>query len=175
MRKVLLALFLSVFAVPLFAEALTPESIEKMSTKDIEKNLPDSNPGAYFSYAARLFKANKHDRATMWFYVGQIRYRARVLAHPENAADAAQFASLNKSFTQPITDWAGSDVRRWSRLIDEALAWDANNPNNDTAKDTYAAQLQQARAEVTKTRDDILKNEAAIKADRAARGIVDSN
>lgn len=177
MRKVLMAAALSFIVAPVFAEPLTGDSIQKLPNKQIEQNLPDSHPMAYFFYSNKLFQAGKKDPAVMWYYVGQIRFRANLLAHPELPADqdAAQLAQVNKTLGQTVINWSGSNIHQWTQTIDRALAWDAANPNNFTSKETYAAQLQQARDEMVKARDTITRTEAEIKADRAARGIVDDH
>lgn len=175
MRSILIAFVLSATAVAAHAEALTMEQVESMSSKQIEANLPDSHPLAYFAYAIKQFKAGKHDPAVQWYYVGQIRYQHHLLAHPELPAegDAAQLADINKNFGQAVTDYAGGNIRVWVTTIDRALSWDKANANNFTSKEAFAAQYEQARAEVTKTRDTIKRNEPQIRAERAARGLPD--
>jgi hypothetical protein len=173
MRRALVAAILSVFAVAAHSEALTMESLQKLPAKEVEKNLPDSHPMAYLAYAVRLYKEGKGDPATKWYYIGQIRYKHHLLAHPEATADAQQLADTTKGFGQAVTDYAGGNIRIWVQSIDQALSWDNANPNNFTSKETFATQLQEVRAEVTKTRDNIKRNEAQIKAERASKGMTD--
>jgi hypothetical protein len=175
MRRLILAAVLSITAVAIHAEALTAESIQSMNNKKVEQNLPDSHPSAYFHYAIKLFKANKQDLGVRWYYVGQIRYRAHLLAHPDLPANAepAEFADINKNLEPAISNWAGGNVRIWVQSINEALQWDASHPNNFTSKEMYASQIEQARDEVSKTRDTIKTSEAQIKAERAAKGLMD--
>lgn len=175
MRKLFLAAALCVTAVSIHAEALTADAIQSMNNKKVEENLPDSHPSAYFHYAVKLFKANKQDLAERWYYVGQIRYRAHLLANPNLPANAdpAEFADINKNLEPAISNWAGGNVRIWVQSINEALQWDASHPNNFTSKEEHAAQIEQARDEVTKLRDTIKKSEAQIKAERASKGLMD--
>lgn len=180
MRRSLLATALLVVVATAGATPLTQQAIEsvpdrKLPSKALEADLPDSHPMAYFLYAAKLFKAGKQDPATLWYYVGQIRFKQYLLAHPDLPAtgDPALFESARKAYGPAITDWAGGNIRIWLQMIRNALTWDADNPNNFTSKETFAAQLEQARAEVSDTYDTIKRTESAIKADRAARGLMD--
>lgn len=162
-------------AAPLTQEALDAVPDNKVPSKDLEANLPDSHPMIYFLYTAKLFRAGKQDLATRWYYVGQIRFRQYLLAHPELPADGdpALLADVNRNFGPAITDWSGGNIRIWLQTIRDALAWDAANPNNFTSKETYAAALEQARAEVTATYDTIRRTENEIRSERASRGLTD--
>ena len=175
LAAVLLAAAAAVSATPLTQQAIEAVSNRKLPSKEIEANLPDSHPMAYLLYAVKLFKAGKQDDATLWYYVGQIRFKQYLLAHPDlpEKGDPALFEQANKAFGPAITDWAGGNIRVWLQQIRDALQWDADNPNNFTSKETYAAQLKQARDEVSATYDTIKRTQNAIKADRAARGLMD--
>ena len=175
MRRFVLAFVLSLSAVAAHAESLTMDQIQSLSPKQIEAGLPDSHPFAYFAYAVKLAKAGKYDPAVQWYYVGQIRAHHHLLANPDLPAtgDAAELQGITKGLGQSLVDYAGGNIRIWVQTIDKALAWDNANPNGFTSKETFATQWQQARAEVTKTRDGIKKNEAQIKAERASRGLTD--
>lgn len=175
MRKLFLAAVLAITATTAHAAALTQEDLQSKSNKEIEANLPDSDPAAYFAYTIKLFNARKQDAGVLWYYVGQIRFRQLLLAHPEAPAD---YVAAYKTYTEgplgkAIADWSGANTRIWVQTIDDALSWDNKTPNNVTSKETYAAQWQQARAEVTKIRDYVKTSEAQIKAERAARGLSD--
>lgn len=176
MRRIFLAAVLCVAGLSLQAAPLTQDDIQAKSNKEIEANLPDSHPAAYFAYAIKLFKARKQDPATLWYYVGQIRFRQYLLANPELPADGDP--AVYKEFTEgalgkAIADWSGANTRIWYQTIDDALAWDNKTANNTVSKETFAAQWQQARAEVSKIRDYVKTSEAQIKAERAARGLTD--
>jgi hypothetical protein len=174
MRKLVLAFLLSVSAVAVHAASLTAEQLETMKPKEIEANLPDSHPMAYFAYGIKLFKSGKYDPAVQWYYIGLIRYRHYLLANPDLPADeTAQLDNMKKGFGKAAIDYAGGVMHEWTQTIDKALAWDKANPNNFTSKETFATQWQQARDEVSKERDNIKRNEAQIKAERASRGLTD--
>ncbi len=173
MRRVLWAAVLSVAAVAAHAEALMPDAIPKMNNKDIEKNLPDSHPMIYIAYSIKLFQDAKGDLATRWYNIGMIRYQQHLLAHPEEKGDAAELENIKKGYGVALENWAGGNIRTWVQSFDQALSWDEKNPNNFTSKETFAAQLQQARADAQKQRDTIKRNEAQIRAERASKGLPD--
>jgi hypothetical protein len=171
----LLAIGATAGAAPLTQEAFDALPDKKVPSKELEANLPDSHPMAYFLYAAKLFRAGKQDLATRWYYVGQIRFNHHLLANPGLPADGdpASLAGVNKNYGPAVTDWSGGNIRIWLQNIKDALAWDAANPNNFTSKETHAAELAQARAQVSGIYDTVKRTEAQIKADRAARGLTD--
>ncbi len=180
MRRSFLAAALLAVAVAVSATPLTQKELEavpnkKLPNDEIEAKLPDSHPMFYFLYSAKLFRAGKRDEATLWYYVGEIRFRQHLLAHPEmpEKGDPALFEQAKKAFGPGISDWAGGNIRVWLQQIRNALDWDEKHPNNFTSKDTYAAQLKQARDEVNATYDKIKETQGEIKADRAARGLLD--
>jgi hypothetical protein len=180
MRKLLLiaALFAvtaTVGATPLTQEAIDAVPDKKVPSKEIESNLPDSHPMAYILYAAKLFRAGKQDLGTRWYYVGQIRFNHYLLANPDLPADAdpAVLASVNKNYGPAITDWSGGNIRIWLQNMKDALAWDAANPNNFTSKETHAAELEQARAQISTAYDTIKRTQETIRNERKSRGLVD--
>lgn len=171
----LLAVAASAGATPLTQEAIDAVPDKKVPSKELEANLPDSHPMAYFLYAAKLFRGGKPDDATRWYYVGQIRFKHYLLANPGLPADGdpAALQNVDKSYGPAIADWAGGNIRIWLQEIKDALAWDADHPNNFTSKDSHAAELEKARAEVSATYDTIKRTQETIKAERKARGLVD--
>lgn len=180
MYKSLLAVLLLAVSGAAGAAPLTQADIDavpdrRVPSKELEANLPDSHPMTYFLYAAKLFRAGKQDLATRWFYVGQIRFNHYLLANPAlpTDGDRAALASVDKNYGPPITDWAGGNIRIWLQNIKDALAWDEENPNNFTSKETYPSEHATAREQVTATHDTIKRTQAQIKADRAARGLPD--
>lgn len=180
MRRMLFAVAILAATLQVAAEPLTQQAIDavadrKLPSKEIEANLPDSHPMTYFLYAAKLFRAKKQDAATLWYYVGQIRFNHYLLANPDLPADAdpALLADANRNFGPAIADWSGGNVRIWLQTIKDALAWDAAHPNNFTSKETFATQLEQARLQVSDAYETIRRTEAQIKSERAARGLLD--
>lgn len=177
MRSALLAAVLSIAALSAQAAPLTAEDIQSRSNKEIEANLPDSHPAAYFAYAIKQFKARKQDPATLWYYIGQIRFRQHLLAHPELPAEGdpnVYKQYVDGPFGKAIADWNGAVTRVWVKTIEKALDWDNKNPNVFSPKETQAAQWEQARAEVDKIRVYVKTSEAEIKSERASRGLSDN-
>jgi hypothetical protein len=169
MRRLFLAAVLSVAAIAANAEALTMEQVNSLKPKEVEKALAESHPSMYIAYSIRQFKSGKQDDAVLWYYIGQIRWKYFLLVNPDPGAEA-QLAQVTKDFGQVIGDWAGESTQDWANTIKRALIWDAANPNSMPAKD-HPAELEQARNFVEEMRSYVVRNEAAIAADRQARGI----
>jgi hypothetical protein len=169
MRKLLLAAVLSVAAISANAAALTMEQVNTLKPREVEKSLTESHPSMYIAYSIRQFKSGKQDDAVLWYYIGQIRWKYFLLLNPD-ANDEAQLALITKNYGQAVGDWAGESTQDWANTIKRALTWDSANPNSMPAKD-HPAELEQARKLVEDMRTYVIRNEAAISADRQARGI----
>lgn len=173
MRKTFVAMLLSLVAVSVTAAPLSMDQVNSLKPKEVELGLIESHPSMYFAYAIRLFKSGKQDNAVLWYYVGQIRYQQYLLANPNLPADGdpAELANLTKGFGRAISDWAAESTDAWANTIKRALIWDAANPNLTTSKESFPAALEQARKSVEDMRTYVIKNSAAIEADRQARGV----
>jgi hypothetical protein len=168
-RNLFLAAVLSVAAISVNAAALTMEQVNSLKPKEVEKSLTESHPSMYIAYSIRQFKSGKQDDAVLWYYIGQIRWKYLLLVNPDPASES-QFAAVTKDFGQVIGDWAGESTQAWANTIERALAWDGANPNSVPTKD-HPAELEQARKLVEDMRTYVVRNEAAIAADRQTRGI----
>ena len=169
LRKLFLAAVLSVAAISANAAALTMEQVNSLKPREVEKSLTESHPSMYIAYAIRQFKSGKQDDAVLWYYIGQIRWKYFLLVNPDPAGES-QLAAVTKDFGQVIGDWAGESTQDWANTIKRALTWDGTNANSMPAKD-HPAELEQARKFVEDMRTYVVRNEAAIAADRQARGI----
>lgn len=131
------------------------------------------DPGDLYLHAAQLFRQGKKDEAVKWFYIGQLRFRFYLMANPGLPADGAPAAmdALNATLGQTINEWAGGSPSRWAAAIDQALAWDAAQPNLVTSKDRYAAELAELRDGLAQLAAHIRNNAADIRAQRLARGL----
>lgn len=177
MRRLFLAAMLSVAAVATHAAPLTNDDFKTKSNKEIEAALPETHPAAYFAYAMKLYNERKQEQSTLWYYIGQIRFRQHLLAHPELPAEGdpnVYKQYVDGPFGKAIADWNGAVTRVWVKTIEKALDWDNKNPNVFSPKETQAAQWEQARAEVDKIRVYVKTSEAEIKSERASRGLSDN-
>jgi hypothetical protein len=159
-------------AAPLRAE-LSPEQINRLPARELEKALPAEHPSAYYLYAGRLFRAGRKDDAVCWLYVGQLRYRFHLMASPglSPSGDPALFASLGATVGQTINEYAGGNVNDWVKAIDRALKWDADNPNGFTSKKKFAAIHEEIRAGLKKMRNQVKSQADTIREQRKKRGL----
>ena len=169
-RIVLAALVLPV--AHLYAE-LTPDQIKKLPSAAIEKQLPDEHPTSYYLYASRLFTEGRKDDAVFWFYVGQLRYRVHLKAHPEldPSGDPAVFSSLSATMGRKFNEYAGGSIKDWVAAIDRALKWDAATANGFTSKKKYAKTYQEIRSGLKSMRDEVEATADSIRANRKKAGL----
>lgn len=172
MRR-LLSLLLLPIAVVAMAQPLEDDEAERLPAAQVEARLAESHPVESYRYAQRLFRQGKRDEAVTWFYIGQLRFRYRLLANPNLPPDGepALMASLNATLGQTFNEWAGGSPRDWVAAIDRALAWDAAHPNPLTPKDQHAAELARIRGGLQGLRDDIMASEQTIREQRKANGL----
>ncbi len=153
--------------------ALTMESVRTLPHDQVESRLPDSPGVIYYAYAGRLFKEGDKDDSVFWFYVGQLRFRIELAAHPNQDPSGAPalFASLNSELGGEINGYAGGDVKMWVAQIDRALAWDLANRNGVTSKTVFAKVYEEQRAGLKKLRDLLVAQAGQIRQSRAAHGL----
>jgi hypothetical protein len=169
-----LAIILSLLYPHSFVLAqVNAESAMTLPEAEVETGLPKSHPSAYYTYAMRLFRADRKNDAVKWFYIGQLRYRYHLRANPNLPPDGepALMASLNATVGQPINEWAGGSPKDWAASIDSALQWDAVHENKLTPKSKFAKVLQETRAGLVKLRGQILAQEDQIRAARKLKGL----
>jgi hypothetical protein len=78
----------------------------------------------YFA-AERLFANGERDEAVRWFYIAQLRGRTVAVLDP---ASQMMIPALQHVVGQPINEYAGADLTKWIRAVDEAIAWDRDHP-----------------------------------------------
>ncbi|PWF21859.1 hypothetical protein [Corticimicrobacter populi] len=139
----------------------------------VQTQLATTHPSTLYMHAQKLFEQGHKDEATVWFYIGQLRFRYHLLAHPELPADGepAVMDALNATLGQQINEWAGGSIDHWVAAIDQALDWDARHDNPLTPKDQYATQLAEIRTGLQGLRQHILDNADTIRAERVANGL----
>jgi len=155
------------------SKGLELEEIGSLPEAQVVERLPESHPTVLYAFAGRLFSAGRRDEAVMWFYAGQLRYRCHLVANPGLKPDGepAVMASLNATLGQTINEWAGGSPEGWARAIDQALAWDEKFPDATTPKDRHAAARRQVRTGLAQMRDQIRREAASIRAQRASNGL----
>ena len=93
-----------------------------MSAKQLESGIEKQHPAAYFILAQKLYGEGRRDDATMWFYIGQIRYRAYLITNPNlnPSGDPAVFSSLFNTIGPVINGYAFGDIPQLLKIIDRA-------------------------------------------------------
>lgn len=124
----------------------------------------------YYQLAAALFREGRRDEAATWLYIAQIRAQADVRCR-EDRQGAQLRGSLNEVVGRDINEYLYGSVARAVRVIDEALAWDAANPNPRLPLPKCAAALEAARADKLEQRDWTLANAGAIRRQRAENNL----
>jgi hypothetical protein len=151
-RRFLAGTFIFIFAAVSIQAALQSNDILTLSPAEIEAQLPNEHPSTYYLYAGRLMKAGDLSGALRWFYIGQLRWRIDLLAHPgqHGGQDDGLFGLINQSLEKPLTEYGASHMDQWLAAIDAALAWDDAHDNGDTAKDKFPSIYAAQRARLVK-------------------------
>jgi len=155
------------------AEPIDTADVLSSPNEEVERRLPDSHPAMYLVYAGRLWYEARSDDAVFWLYVGQIRYRLYLAAHPrmDPSTDPARFKRLLEVTGEPIERYAGGDIPKWRSQLAQALLWDKENPNNYTSTSRYDDEWHDARATLTNLITYLFKNAATLRRLREQDGI----
>ena len=126
-------------------------------------------PSEIMLRAAPLMQAGKGDEATFWFYAGQLRWRSRLNADPDQdpTGGPALFSSLFETLGPSVNGWAFGDIPKLQRTIDAVLLWDARYPNLSLDPAIH----EMMRAGLSGLRDQIGREADMIRAERASRGL----
>jgi hypothetical protein len=135
--------------------------------------LQGSHPAYYYQLAAELFKAGRKDDALFAFYLGQMRYRTLLLAHPDapKDGDPAVFAALSDKVGRPLNEFASGDVEAWARIIDGVLAYDHDHPDKFVSPVEYPEQTEEVRKGLAAFRDKLLEDPKRVQQIRRANGL----
>lgn len=174
MKRLLSTLLLATLTACVHAApAATDITMTTASQQDTDDSLAKKHPSELYLHAKQLFETGHKDEAVTWFYVGQLRWRYHLLAHPELPPDGepAAMDALNATLGQAINEWAGGSPKDWRAAISKALAWDAAHPNPTTPKAQYADQWQQVRAGLMQLDGYLRDNENQIRTERQAHGL----
>ncbi|WP_438467005.1 hypothetical protein [Marinomonas sp. PE14-40] len=144
-------------------------NIAEESVETIKQSITDKHPISYITLATKLLNEGKLDEAVKWYYVGQMRFRAYLMANPnlEKSGDPALYASLNYVIGTPINEYAGQNSDHWVKLIEESIKWHSDNPNGFTPKSTHEEIYKEIEGDFFKFRDYVLENKEEIREQRA--------
>lgn len=142
------------------------------SNMPINNDISKEHPAAYMKLAGNLLKAEKYRAAIKWYYVGQIRFKAHLLANPtlEKSGDPALYASLKYVVGSPINKYAGGNPDEWASSIQEAIQWHNSNPNSFTSKNKYSEIYNKLIASYKELHVWILNNKDKIRKKRKQNG-----
>ena len=147
---------------------VTEQNLDELIT-DIE----NKHPVTYFLLAANLFKADDKDQAVEWYYIGQMRFRAYLMANPDldPSADGALYASLKSVLGPQINEHAGADPDKWVTLINNAINWHQSHPNGHTPKNKYPDIYAEVEAGFMSFKEQVAKNKDEIRKQREQNGL----
>lgn len=123
-----------------------------------------------YTLADTLFEDGRKDEAAKWLYVAQIRSQA-VIRCGEDSLGAQLRGFLNEAVGRNINEYLHGSIARAVRVIDEALAWVAANPDPLLPLPKCAKALEIARADKRKQREWTLANANQIRQQRAENGL----
>jgi hypothetical protein len=152
-----ITLFFVILFFNIYTFADSSHSINNQTIEVIKKDIINKHPSSYIILASKLFKDKKMDEAVKWYYIGQIRYRAHLMANPklDPSGDPALYTSLKYVIGSSINQYAGKDPDHWLELIEESIKWHTENPNGYTPKNTNKEIYTTIKEQFTKFRDHV--------------------
>jgi hypothetical protein len=124
---------------------------------------------AALELSKHLWEAGRKDDAVFFFYLGQLRYRAYLLANPNGdpSGGRALFDALMAAMGPPINQYAFGDIPALLATIDRVIAWD------DGHADDYAPRKarDEVKAGLKKMRDDVVARQDEIRRTRSEKGL----
>lgn len=150
------------------------DDLAKQTAAQIEYRIETKHPAAFFILALKRFDEGRRDDAVMWFYIGQIRYRAYLSSNPklEPSGDPALFSSLFHTVGPTINGYAFGDIPQLVKTIDRALEWDAKHPDSLTPK---SPKRDEVRDGLVKLKGQIVSQRDEIRAQRTKNGLENRN
>ncbi len=135
--------------------------------------LAGQHPAEYYKRATALFQEGKKEDAIFVFYLGQLRYRAHLLARPNlpRDGDPALFASLSEVVGRPLNEYAFGDIPALARTIEAVLAHDSANPDRFTPPAQFPQACASTRNGLAGLRTQILAEAESIRARRRQKGM----
>lgn len=126
----------------------------------------------HYQRAGEEWKQGRMQSALKWFYVGQLRGRVHIgCVDQDPTGGPALLGALQEVIGAPLNEWAGGKPDLWIATIDEALAWDAANPDPDVTTDACRTAQAKERSGLADLRTYIDKNRAELAAERKKNGL----
>jgi hypothetical protein len=140
--------------------------------------LAGEHPAEYYRRAAKLFGEGRKDDAVFIFYLGQLRYRARLTARRSELkpdGDPALFGSLSEMVGRPLNEYAFGDIPALVRTLEAVLAYDEANPDRFTPPSQYPQAHAGVRSGLVGMKSQILADVESIRAKRRQNGLENRN
>ncbi|MGQ8367283.1 hypothetical protein [Glaciecola sp. 1036] len=165
--------FISILSHLVIQNCFATSDFFEQSSDELKEGIESKHPATYLILAAKLFGEDEKNEAVKWYYVGQIRFRAYLMANPElePSGDPALYSSLKYMIGSPINEYAGSDPDNWVALIDSALIWHAEKPNHFTPKDTNKEIYKEIENGFNEIRNRVESSKDEIRKQRAENGL----
>lgn len=81
--------------------------------------------------ALPVLQTGRREEAVFSFYAGQLRWRSRLSAHPDQnpTGQPAAFSALFETIGHEVNEWAFGDIPLLQRTIGSVLEWDGIYPD----------------------------------------------
>lgn len=138
------------FSLGLIAcSAPAPESGPTAPVFPIAQEYLAEHPSKIFMEAATYLENGDMDSAAIWFYAGQLRYRALLdcPALKPTPQDLIVFSAQFEIMEPPVNNWAAENLGRFVQILDDVLAWDEQNVDIPAAY----SDCSEARAKILST------------------------
>ena len=128
------------------------------------------DPSEMMLKALPLLQTGRREEAVFWFYAGQLRWRSRLNAHPDQnpIGQPAAFSALFETIGSEVNEWAFGDIPLLQRTIGSVLEWDRMYPDDSIP----ASVAESTRSGLQDLRVSVGVNADRIKQERAANGLV---
>ncbi|WOE75605.1 hypothetical protein [Alterisphingorhabdus coralli] len=146
---------------------------QNVPLEQLEASISQRQPLDYYVLALRLFEAGEKERATFWYYAGQLRWRVRLSCVEGIAPDGEQalFSSMNYQVGDTVNRYIGGYPSRWSKIIRDVAKWDENAANTYDYGQNCAAQNAEQRQGMLGLADNIDRNRDKLMQSRAQNGL----
>jgi hypothetical protein len=135
------------------------QSLQKAPLDQLIEEADRSHPIAMMVLARRLYESGQRDDAVFWFYAGQLRWRAQLVASPSQA-DLEAFTTLFQAMEE-INSFSACNTTKLQATVDRVLAWDQSHPDPlatpASAKDKLREGLKQQATELSLDVEDVRK------------------
>jgi hypothetical protein len=142
---------------------------QSQSIEALAANIEHQHAVAALELAKHLWEAGRKDDAVFFFYLGQLRFRAHLLANPnaDPSGERALYDALMSAMGPPINQYAFGDIPALLATIDRVIVWD------DGHADDYAPlkAREDIKAGLKKMRDDVVARQDEIRRTRSENGL----